>query len=198
MVNKNDEDANVAVLVASILGEAIDKDASVVHIEQTADGTRVRFRIDGALQESAIVCGNRDILSRIKALSGLDMGEERLPQDGLLKCNYNEDKEAEFKVTLIPGIFGEKAVLRRILNDSRFEYDLDGLGMDDDQLGLFRTALGQRQGLVLVSGPTGSGKNTTVYSALKEVTSPSELSPPPNGSGAGIFQVCIICRWMMR
>ncbi len=170
------EEAPVVKLVNLILTDAIKRGASDIHIEPYEKEYRVRFRMDGILYEIMNPpLKLRDAMSsRIKILAKLDISEKRLPQDGRikLKMKLNErNKELDFRVSVLPTLFGEKIVLR-LLDKDNLRLDLTKLGFEPESLAKFEEAIFKPWGMVLVTGPTGSGKTNTLYSALAKVNSP--------------------------
>ena len=166
------DDKPVIRIVNSILVEALRTRASDIHIEPELDGCRVRYRIDGVLVPS----GNppkslmNAIVSRMKIMSELDIAERRVPQDG--RCRIRAlDKEVDIRVSILPVIHGEKIVLR-ILDKANLPKGLGDLGLDEYSKNAFGRALAQPYGMIFVTGPTGSGKTTTLYSALQELNEP--------------------------
>ncbi len=156
--------------VNAMLTEAIKAKASDIHIEPYETRLRIRFRINGVLIEKqepppAVA---KAIVSRIKVLCKMDISQKRLPQDGRLKVKLKNGMNIDFRVNSLPMIFGEKVVLR-VLDKSNLEMDLVKLGFDEREFKLFTEAIYQPQGMVLITGPTGSGKTTTIYSALSEL-----------------------------
>ncbi len=169
------EDAPVIRLVNHILVDAIKRGASDIHIEPYEKEFRVRFRVDGVLDEvmrPPIKLRNA-ITSRLKIMSSLDIAERRLPQDGRIKLKMGRNKEMDFRVSVMPTLFGEKVVLR-LLDKSNLELDMTKLGFDPEPLKVFKDAIHRPYGMCLVTGPTGSGKTTTLYSALSELNKVSE------------------------
>src|SRR2546422_3061098 len=162
----------VVKLVNMVLVDAIQKGASDVHFESYEKVFRIRFRMDGVLHEMLAPPKRLEsaILSRIKIMSNLDIAERRLPQDGRIKLKYN-NREIDFRVSTLPTIFGEKAVLR-ILDKESLKLDLTQLGFDEWSLEKFSAAIHQPYGMVLITGPTGSGKTTTLYSGIHTINSP--------------------------
>src|SRR5205823_10433898 len=160
-------DAPVVKLVSTLMSDAIEKRASDIHIEPYEDDLRVRFRIDGVLHEimQPPVRLRAAIASRIKVMASLDIAERRLPQDGVIKIKTANGKEINFRVSVLPTVFGEKVALR-LLARGNLQYDLNKLGMSEDAYRIFRKAISEPSGMLLVTGPTGSGKTTTLYSAL--------------------------------
>lgn len=170
-VNQATDDAPVVKFVNGILLEAIRRRASDIHFETYEKKFRVRFRIDGNLVEAAAppASSGPAICSRIKIMSKLDIAEKRRPQDGRLKIILNkENREMDFRVNSIPTMWGEKIVMR-LLDKTNLQLDMTKLGFEEDDLALFKEAINQPQGMVLITGPTGSGKTTTIYSALSEL-----------------------------
>ncbi|MCC6953065.1 MAG: Flp pilus assembly complex ATPase component TadA, partial [Deltaproteobacteria bacterium] len=168
--------------------------ASDIHIEPYEKTFRVRFRIDGVLYEimrPPFKLKNA-ITSRLKIMADLDIAERRLPQDGRIKLKLGNRKEMDFRVSVLPGLFGEKVVLR-LLDKSNLQTDLQKLGFDEAQMNAFKEAIDRPYGLVLVTGPTGSGKTTTLYSALTELNKTtvniSTAEDPVEFNLAGINQV---------
>jgi len=167
---KASEDAPVVKLVNMFLVDAIKKGASDIHIEPYEKDFRIRYRIDGVLYEMMRppIRLKDAITSRIKIMSDLDIAERRLPQDGRIKLAVGKEKEVDFRVSVLPTLYGEKVVLR-ILDKTAIQLDLTKLGFEEDQLMQFRDAIHQPWGMILVTGPTGSGKSTTLYSSLTEL-----------------------------
>jgi type IV pilus assembly protein PilB len=166
------DEAPVVKLVNMVLVDAIQKGASDIHFESYEKIFRIRFRMDGVLHEMLAPPKRLEsaILSRLKIMSNLDIAERRLPQDGRIKLRYN-NREIDFRVSTLPTIFGEKAVLR-ILDKDALKLDLTQLGFDDWSLEKFNAAIHQPYGMVLITGPTGSGKTTTLYSGIHTINSP--------------------------
>jgi len=169
-LEKATEEAPVVRLVNALLTDAIKKRASDIHIEPYEKMLRVRFRIDGILYEimQPPLRLKNAITSRIKVMASLDIAERRLPQDGRIKMKLGRGQEMDFRVSILPTIFGEKAVLR-LLDKSNLQLDMTKLGFEERELKLFKEAIYRPYGMVLVTGPTGSGKTTTLYSALAEL-----------------------------
>jgi type IV pilus assembly protein PilB len=169
-LERQSEDAPVVRLCNAILLNAIKKRSSDIHIEPYEKQLRVRYRIDGVLHEEMrppLKLKNA-IVSRLKIMSSLDIAERRLPQDGRIKLKLGKGREMDFRVSSLPTIWGEKMVLR-LLDKSNLQLDMTNLGFDGKALDDFRYAIHQPYGMVLVTGPTGSGKTTTLYSALTEL-----------------------------
>ena len=161
------EEAPVVKLVATLMSDAIEKRASDIHIEPYEEDLRVRFRIDGVLHEIMQPPPHLKaaITSRIKVMAALDIAERRLPQDGVIRAKSTTGKEINFRVSVLPMVFGEKVVMR-LLAKGNLQYDIEKLGMEPDAFRTFKKAISEPSGMVLVTGPTGSGKTTTLYSAL--------------------------------
>ena len=189
------EQAPVVKLVNLILVDAIKKMASDIHIEPYEKSFRVRYRIDGVLYEvmKPPMKLRNALLSRIKIMSRLDIAERRLPQDGRIKLK-TKGKEMDFRVSVLPTLFGEKIVLR-LLDKSNLQLDMTKLGFEEKQLDHFKDAIYKPFGMVLVTGPTGSGKTTTLYSALSELNKATEnistAEDPVEFNLGGINQVQI-------
>ena len=166
------DEAPVVKLVNMVLVDAIQKGASDIHFESYEKVFRIRFRIDGVLHEMLSPPKRLEsaLLSRLKIMATLDIAERRLPQDGRIKLRYS-NREIDFRVSTLPTIFGEKAVLR-ILDKDALRLDLTQLGFDAWSLEKFTAAIHQPYGMVLITGPTGSGKTTTLYSAIHTINSP--------------------------
>ncbi|HPE29147.1 MAG TPA: type IV-A pilus assembly ATPase PilB [Candidatus Mcinerneyibacteriales bacterium] len=164
------EDEPVVKLVQQLIAKAVIDRASDIHIEPYEKTVRVRFRIDGTLQtvlEPPKKLQNA-IISRIKILSKLDIAERRLPQDGRSKFKVSKNKVVDLRVSTLPTVFGEKVVMR-ILDKENLRLDLTKLGFEKDDEEKFKKAIASPYGMVLVTGPTGSGKTTTLYSALSSL-----------------------------
>lgn len=170
------EEAPVVKLVNLILTDSLKRGASDIHIEPYEKEFRVRFRIDGTLYEimNPPLKLRDAITSRMKILSKLDISEKRLPQDGRIKLKMkleDRNKELDFRVSVLPTLFGEKIVLR-LLDKDNLRLDMTKLGFEPESLAKFEEAIFKPWGMVLVTGPTGSGKTNTLYSALSKVNSP--------------------------
>ena len=165
------DDAPVVKMVNALLSQAISDRASDIHIEPYEDNLRIRYRVDGSLIEipSPKKSMHPAIVSRIKIMSELDIAERRLPQDGRFKVKI-EDRMVDLRVSIIPTVFGEKVVMR-ILDRSSLVLDLLKLGLEPDDMRIFNESIQKPYGMILVSGPTGSGKTTTLYSALNTINS---------------------------
>src|SRR3954453_4179928 len=191
------EDAPVVRLVNVVLMSAIQKGASDIHIEPYEKELRVRYRIDGILYNimSPPMKYRDAIVSRIKIMSKLDIAEKRLPQDGRIKIRYNESgepKEIDFRVSVLPTLFGEKIVLR-LLDKDKLMLDMTRLGFEPESLAKFELAIQRPWGMVLVTGPTGSGKTNTLYSSISKINTPETnimtAEDPVEFNLAGINQV---------
>jgi type IV pilus assembly protein PilB len=194
---KQGEDAPVVRLVNVVLMSAIQKGASDIHIEPYEKELRVRYRIDGILYNiMAPPMKYRDaIVSRVKIMSKLDISEKRLPQDGRIKIRYNESgepKEIDFRVSVLPTLFGEKIVLR-LLDKDKLMLDMTKLGFEAESLAKFELAIARPWGMVLVTGPTGSGKTNTLYSSISKINTPETnimtAEDPVEFNLAGVNQV---------
>jgi type IV pilus assembly protein PilB len=174
-LEKQTELAPVVRLVNLILVDAIKRMASDIHVEPYEKEFRVRYRIDGVLYEimKPPMRLRNAIISRLKIMSELDIAERRLPQDGRIKLVLGKQKEVDFRVSVLPCLFGEKVVLR-LLDKSNLKLDMTKLGFDPGPLKLFKDAVHSPWGMVLVTGPTGSGKTTTLYSAMAELNVSTE------------------------
>ncbi len=181
VVEDDDEEANpleaenapVIKLVNGILLNAIKRKCSDIHIEPYEKAYRVRYRMDGDLHQ---VMGlpmslKNAITSRVKIMSGLDIAEKRLPQDGRIKLKIGKKRDMDYRVSVLPTLFGEKIVMR-LLDKSNLQLDMTKLGFEESSLANFKEAIKSPFGMVLVTGPTGSGKTTTLYSALSSLNKP--------------------------
>jgi len=188
-------------LVDSMLYSAIQRRASDIHVETQDDAVYVKYRIDGVLQSALRPIDKQfhsPILSRIKVMSELDIAEKRVPQDGRFKVKM-PGKTIDFRVSIMPSVHGEDAVIRILdkqsISEQFQELRLDILGFPDDQLRLFRKYISEPYGMVLVTGPTGSGKTTTLYAALSEIKSPEDkiitIEDPVEYQLSGITQIPI-------
>lgn len=169
-LEKLSQDAPVVRLVNLTLVNAIKKNASDIHIETYEKSLRIRYRVDGVLHEEMKLPFKlkNPLISRIKIMSRLDIAERRLPQDGRIKLKLGKGREMDYRVSVLPCLFGEKVVLR-LLDKSNLQLDMTKLGFDPQPLSYFKEAIHQPYGMVLVTGPTGSGKTTTLYSALSDL-----------------------------
>lgn len=188
------EDAPVVKLVNLILTDAIKRKASDIHIEPYERSFRVRYRIDGVLYEvmKPPLKLKNAITSRIKIMAELDIAERRLPQDGRIKIKLGGGQDMDYRVSVLPTLFGEKVVLR-LLDKSNLQLDMTKLGYEPDALHHFKEAIHKPFGMVLVTGPTGSGKTVSLYSALGELNKTTEnistAEDPVEFNFAGINQV---------
>lgn len=193
-LEKASDDAPVIRLVNLILTDAIKKNCSDIHVEPYEKSFRVRYRIDGTLYEvmKPPMKLKNPIVARIKIMASLDIAERRLPQDGRIKIKLGKGNEMDYRVSVLPTLFGEKVVLR-LLDKSNLQLDMTKLGFMTEQLELFKKAIYQPFGMVLVTGPTGSGKTTTLYSALSDLnkidTNISTAEDPVEFNLMGINQV---------
>ncbi|MFA6446517.1 MAG: GspE/PulE family protein, partial [Candidatus Paceibacterota bacterium] len=163
------EDAPVTKIVATILRYATEGEASDVHIESMRDRVRVRFRVDGVLHTSIVLppSVHQAVVARIKILSDMKLDEKRKPQDGRFSAKI-DGRKIDFRVSTFPAYYGEKVVMR-ILDQERGVQKMESLGLSARNLALLREAIAKPYGLILISGPTGSGKTTTLYSMLNEI-----------------------------
>jgi type IV pilus assembly protein PilB len=193
-LEKATEDAPVVKLVNLILTDAIKKKASDIHIEPYEKSFRVRYRIDGVLYEvmKPPTKLRAAITSRIKIMAEMDIAERRLPQDGRIKIKLPGGKDMDYRVSCLPTLFGEKIVCR-LLDKSNLQLDMTKLGYDEQPLKWFKEAIHKPFGMVLVTGPTGSGKTVSLYSALAELNDStlniSTAEDPVEFNFAGINQV---------
>ena len=188
------EDAPVVKLVNLILMDAIKKKASDIHIEPYEKSFRVRYRIDGVLYEvmKPPMKLKNAITSRIKIMAELDIAERRLPQDGRIKIKLGGGKDMDYRVSVLPTLFGEK-ICMRLLDKSNLQLDMTKLGYEPEALTHFQREIHKPFGMVLVTGPTGSGKTVSLYSALAELNKTTEnistAEDPVEFNFAGINQV---------
>ncbi len=166
-VDVKTDDTPVVKFVNKVLVDAIRRGASDIHFEPYETEYRVRLRIDGLLKQVTKVPTNLQarIAARLKVMAQLDIAEKRVPQDGRIKLNISKTKQVDFRVSTLPTLFGEKVVLR-ILDGSAAKLGIDKLGYEDDQRLLYEQALAKPYGMVLVTGPTGSGKTVSLYTGL--------------------------------
>lgn len=182
-------------LLDALLGDAVRTGASDVHIEPQREGVRIRFRVDGVLRDVMTVprAAGPAMVSRLKIISGLDISERRLPQDGRTRVSV-DDLMVDARVSSLPAIHGEKIVIR-LLTVAENVPSLDELGFTEEQFTTFRRSLRRPQGLILITGPTGSGKTNTLYAAINEVITPESnvvtLEDPVEVQLPGITQVQI-------
>jgi len=165
------EEAPIVKLVNALITDSVKNRASDIHIEPTREDCRVRSRIDGILQEVTSFSQQlyRPVISRIKIMSNLDIAERRVPQDGSFQVEL-EDKSVDIRVSTFPTIYGEKCVMRLLVRAAMFK-SLDELGFEPVELVAFESLINRSCGIILVVGPTGSGKTTTLYSALDRINS---------------------------
>ncbi|OGD28476.1 MAG: pilus assembly protein PilB [Candidatus Aminicenantes bacterium RBG_13_63_10] len=175
-----DQDDSIIKLVNTIIFTAVQKRASDIHIESREEGVQVKYRIDGVLGQAmdTVDCKfHSPIITRLKVMSELDIAERRVPQDGRFRLRI-KDRTIDFRLSIMPGIFGEDAVIRildkEMITEAFAELRLDLLGFSEDVLQKFRRYILQPYGMILVTGPTGSGKTTTLYAALTEIKSPED------------------------
>lgn len=163
------EDAPAIKIVSTILRYAIDGKASDIHMEPQPSGVRIRYRVDGDLHTSVVLPANthRALVARVKVLASIRLDEQRKPQDGRFSASI-DNRVIDFRVSTFPAYYGEKVVIR-ILDRNLGFISLDKIGLTDRNLGLIKQAITRPHGLILISGPTGSGKSTTLYSMLSEV-----------------------------
>jgi type IV pilus assembly protein PilB len=196
-LEKAAEEAPIIKLVNLILTDAVKRGASDIHVEPYEKELRVRFRIDGILQAvMAPPMKLRDaIISRVKIMAKLDISEKRLPQDGRIMIKYRKDgkiKDLDFRVSTIPALYGEKIVMR-LLDKENLRLDMTKLGFEQESLVKFHRAIMRPYGMVLVTGPTGSGKTNTLYSSIATLNTPETnimtAEDPVEFQLAGINQV---------
>ena len=193
-VDAKGDDTPVVKFVNKVLVDAIKRGASDIHFEPYETDYRVRLRIDGILKQvaKAPVKLNSRIAARLKVMSQLDIAEKRVPQDGRIKLNLSKTKQIDFRVSTLPTLFGEKIVLR-ILDGSAAKLGIEKLGYEPDQQKLFEDAIQKPYGMVLVTGPTGSGKTVSLYTALgilnDEVRNISTVEDPVEIRLPGVNQV---------
>ncbi|MBI2986001.1 MAG: type IV-A pilus assembly ATPase PilB [Deltaproteobacteria bacterium] len=187
-------EAPVVTLVNAILADAAKRRASDIHIEPYEKVFRIRFRVDGVLQDIMTPPQKlkNALISRLKVMSNLDIAERRLTQDGRIKLKMGGGQELDIRVSVLPTLFGEKIVMR-LLDKSNLQLDMSKLGFDPQALKDFKEALYKPYGMILITGPTGSGKSTTLYSALSELNKPdvniSTAEDPVEYNLMGINQV---------
>ncbi len=192
---KHDE-ASVIQLVDSLVHAAIERSASDIHVESTPHGARVRYRIDGVLYDQETIPPSKaaQLISRLKVLAHVDIAEKRIPQDGKFRVAVNQDADnhdVDLRVSTFPALHGEKVVIR-ILDRSKNMITLESLGFNDHMLGQFKHLVSRPSGFFLVTGPTGSGKTTTLYAALAQLNTPEKniitLEDPVEYNLEGITQ----------
>ncbi|MDD0811428.1 type II secretion system ATPase GspE [Curvibacter sp. RS43] len=167
-------EAPVIRLVNSIIGRVIDLRASDIHLEPFDDGLHVRYRVDGVIHAGELVPPKHSaaVNSRVKLLAHLDIAERRLPQDGRIKTRV-KGRELDLRVSTVPTVHGESVVMR-VLDRASVRFSLESMGFASDTLGRFNTLLAKPHGILLVTGPTGSGKTTTLYAALSKLDSATQ------------------------
>jgi len=193
-------ESGVVKIVNNIIAQALRSKASDIHIEPYEKTLSIRYRMDGVLKSLDEVLKQKAVppksmsnsmISRIKIMSSLDIAERRVPQDGKFQVKY-EGRQVDFRVSILPTIHGEKAVLR-ILDSSSLNIGIEKLGFEPDAETAFRKALAASYGMLLVTGPTGSGKSTTLYASLREVLDPEEnvctVEDPVEYQLEGVIQV---------
>ncbi len=187
------EQAPIVKLVDLMLNQALKKRASDIHIEPEEGYLRIRYRIDGALHDVFKIPKSKQnaVLARLKIISNLDITENRVPQDGRFKVKF-EGKEVDFRVSDLPTIFGQKFVLRA-LDKANLSIGLDKLGFSEQPERVFKEAIAKPFGMILVTGPTGSGKSTTLYSVLNQLNTPEKniitIEDPVEYQVEGITQI---------
>jgi type IV pilus assembly protein PilB len=192
-LHESDEDAPVIKLVNQVVGQAVERGASDIHFAPDGKEVRVRFRIDGVLQDITTVPRRMaaGVVSRVKIMAELDIAEKRLPQDGRIGLVV-DGRHVDLRVVTLPSVNGEGIVMR-VLDKSNVVVDLDKLGMSDEARATFEKACGETHGAVLVTGPTGSGKSTTLYAALQLLNTPEKniitVEDPVEYEMSGLTQV---------
>jgi len=191
-INNEEVERSAIQVVENLIARAVGDGASDIHIEPMADRTRVRFRVDGMISEMAGFPSDTAaaVTSRIKVLAGMDIAEHRLPQDGRFSATIG-NRRLDLRTSTYPGMFGEKAVLR-LLDQSALRLQLDNLGFLVDTLERFRELLRHNEGIILITGPTGSGKTSTLYASLSEIVETGNnimtIEDPVEYAIAGITQ----------
>ncbi len=192
-ITEESQKAPIVKVVSLILNEAIKKRASDIHIEPCEKFLKVRYRIDGSLHDVLTLPKKNQnaVIARLKIMSRLDITETRMPQDGRFRISF-EGKEIDFRVSILPVTFGGKVVMR-ILDKSSVSIGLDKLGFLPGPLGTFKIALNRPYGMILVTGPTGSGKSTTLYSIISQLNTPERniitLEDPVEYETEGVTQI---------
>jgi type II secretory ATPase GspE/PulE/Tfp pilus assembly ATPase PilB-like protein len=195
LAQKDIDEAPIVRLVNLMLSQAIKERATDIHIEPQPDRLVIRYRVDGALREamSAPSKSHPGVVSRLKVMSRLNIAESRLPQDGRFTLKSAE-REVDVRVSVLPSVLGEKIVLR-LLDKGFFSLTLEKLGMGPEDLTLFRRCIRHPYGIVIITGPTGSGKSTTLYSAIQEIQSSEDnivtVEDPVEYQVPGITQVAV-------
>ncbi|MFC1590223.1 GspE/PulE family protein [Candidatus Omnitrophota bacterium] len=185
--------APIVKIVSLIIEEALRKRASDIHIEPAEKSLKVRYRVDGNLQPALTLPKQNQnaVIARLKIMSRLDITETRLPQDGRFKVNF-EGRDIDFRVSVLPIVYGGKIVMRA-LDKSKLKIGLDGLGFSEHSMNTFNVALKRPYGMILITGPTGSGKSTTLYSIITQINKPAiniiTLEDPVEYNIDGITQI---------
>jgi len=193
-LQQSTQEAPVVTLVNAILADASKRGASDIHFEPYEKVFRIRFRLDGVLQEIMTPPQRlkNAMISRIKVIANMDIAERRLTQDGRIKLKSSQGQELDLRVSVLPTLFGEKIVMR-LLDKSNLQLDMAKLGFDTQNLKDFKEAIYKPYGMILLTGPTGSGKSTTLYSALSELNKAdvniSTAEDPVEYSLMGVNQV---------
>ncbi|TCJ25123.1 type IV-A pilus assembly ATPase PilB [Halomonas sp. GDM18] len=196
-ITANSDDAPVVRFVHKVLLDAIKRGASDIHFEPYESTYRIRFRIDGMLVENTRPPFNmrNRISARLKVMSRMDISERRLPQDGAIKLRLSKSRSIDFRVNTLPTVYGEKLVLR-ILDPSSAKMGIEALGFEPEQRAMFEKTLDQPQGMILVTGPTGSGKTVTLYTGLNILNTPerniSTAEDPVELKVEGVNQVNVL------
>ena len=195
MVEEENDDAPVIKIINSIIEQAIRDKASDIHIEPQDDETRVRFRVDGVLAQAATfpIASHAALVSRVKIMASMDIAEKRVPQDGRISVSQG-DNSIDLRVSTLPTVLGEKIVMR-ILDKATQLVKLDHLGFAEKNMELFKHLYSTSYGIVLVTGPTGSGKSTTLYATLQELNDPTKniitVEDPVEYMMQGVNQVAV-------
>jgi len=196
-IETGDPDAPVIKAINSIIEQAVRDEATDVHLEAEEDGTRVRYRVDGVLREAAnfkiSISSHNQLVSRIKIMANMDIAEKRKPQDGRIATNAG-GRDIDIRVSSLPTVFGEKIVMR-LLDKNQEMVDLRNMEFSPKNLELFKRLYSASYGIVLLTGPTGSGKSTTLYATLKQLNDPGKnivtVEDPVEYRMKGINQVAI-------
>lgn len=197
--NLGESDSPVVKFVNSTLFDALKSDASDIHFETNANGLIVKYRLDGVLVQAGVIRKpemGEQVISRIKVMAELDIAEHRVPQDGRFKASIDQ-RAVDFRVSVMPSVFGEDAVIRildkRALVNQTMELRLDGLGFDAATISALRKLSREAYGMLLVTGPTGSGKTTTLYAAITEINSGEDkivtIEDPVEYQLSGVLQI---------
>ena len=190
------EDSALVQLVNNIILDAVQQNASDIHFEPYEDDFAVRFRLDGILKDvySLPISIKASVISRLKIMTNLDISEKRLPQDGRFRMALGHGRQVDFRLSVLPVVHGEKAVVR-VLDKSVIPLNLAKMGFEEQQLQLFEQAVHEPWGMILVTGPTGSGKTTTLYASLTEVNTRAEnistVEDPVEMEMRGVNQVAV-------